>query len=96
VAQAFAVPHHFAFADGEYGAEAAVSAQPVVVGVQESETSCLHLDYRDVGEPAVAERGQVRALDRTGRAHRDPLHQLIHRDAHVQELGERRHHLGAR
>src|SRR5687768_7364168 len=96
VAQAFAVPHYLAFPDGEHGAEAAVALQPAVTGVEEAKASRLQLDNGDVGEPAFAERRQLRAIDRTGRAHCDPLHQLLDRNAHVQELGKRRHHVRTR
>src|SRR5687767_7691409 len=96
VAQAFAVPHDFAVADGEHRAEAAVALQPAVTGVEEAKASRLQLDDRDVGEPTFAERRQVRALDRTRWAHSHPLHQLLNRNPYVQKLGKRRHHVGTR
>ena len=46
--------------------------------------------------PPSRERAQLRALDRARRAHRHSLQQLFQRDAHVQELGKRRHHVGTR
>src|SRR5688500_880769 len=83
VAQALAVPHDFAFSNREHRAEAVVALQPAVTGVQEAKASRLHLDDGDVGEPTFAERRQLRALDRTRRAHSHPLHQLLDRHAHV-------------
>jgi hypothetical protein len=87
---------HLAIPDGEHGTQPPISLQPAPAVVQESEASGLHLDDRNVGEPALAERRQLRALDRTGGAHRHPFHQILDRDAHVQKLRKRRHHVGSR
>src|SRR5215475_12528261 len=76
-AQAFAVPYHLTLADGEHGAQPPISLQPALAGVQESEAPGLHLDDRNVGEPALAERRQLRALDRTGGAYRNPFDQIL-------------------
>src|SRR5262245_45558345 len=95
-AQAFAVPYHLTLADGDHGAQPAISLEPALAVVQESEASCLHFDDRNVGETTLAERRQFRAPNSTGGAHRNPFDQILDPHAHVQKLRKCRHHVGSR